>query len=238
MCTLRRGLLLMYLSCLFTCSGTGYLAPPLLEDGVVIMRNQCNDCNVYQRELRRRLDNGMSVSVKQFNELFHRLNQCYELSDHMLTRHIVYQWMIEAGSIPDVRTFNYLFRGIRYTRPVQFQFISYFLDEMVKFNVFWNSVTIEEMLTLCAMHPDPNNVQTADSWFYDVYMKREWRSPTPYVNHMVAFAYANVYAAAGDVEGAIQIKEWVIAHYGHRWSAKTKKAFNRLFRRAFQENDL
>ena len=105
---------------------------------------------------------------------------------------------------------------------------------MNKFNVDWNMATIEQILILCALNPDPSNLRSADSWFYDAYMRRQWMEPVPYVNHMVVFAYLNVYVAAGDFRGAIQIKEWVVACYGDLWSPQTMKTFIRLFRRAFK----
>ena len=116
----------------------------LLDEGVpnitVATRKQCN---FFKWELERRVNNGINVSVEQFNAMFHGLNQCCRnVPDHMVTRHTVYQWMIDAEVIPDVRTFNLLIKGIGYTRPLQFKFITYFLNEMSKFNVEWALCTV------------------------------------------------------------------------------------------------
>ena len=233
---------LLYSLCPIICDATSLLDSLLdrrLSNHSVTTRKQCQD---YQLELRRLLDNGVQISVEQFNVLFHGLNKCcwHKSPQNMVTRLTVYQWMIEAEVIPDIRTFNLLIRSFRYMRPLQFQYIQYFLDEMVKFNVDWNIGTIEQILVLCALNPDSSNVRSADTWFYDVYMRRQWMGkrvsqPVPYVNHIIVSSYLNVYVAAGDVDGAHLIKLWVITHYGHLWSARTMRVFLRLFCRAFKD---
>lgn len=185
-----------------------------------------SQCTLYQRELRRCLDDGIAVSVTDFNKLFDAQNYCC----WDLLRHPVYLWMIDAGLKPDIQTFNLLIKSLRYTVPIQFQFIKYFRNEMDRFNVTWNTGTIRRILLLYALFPNADNVRSADRVFYCDYMGRQWLRcegipPTPYVEPKVAGSYLKVYLAAGDRVGATTFKEWIMTHYGLKWYNKTMALF-------------
>lgn len=200
--------------------------------------DQMRHCQMYLQALDHRVTNDKPVTVPQFNTLFESLNKYAEASFRtrttfstsvMETRHLGYLLMIKAKLIPNIATFNVLLRGIRHTRPLQFGFMQYLIDQMTKFQVPMDTRWYSEIIYLYSLYPTTENVAAADYWFYDGYVKSlNYVTRGKQLSSAVLDSYLKVYLAAGNYEGAERLKQWALCYHPSAWSARLRATFRKM----------
>ena len=105
-------------------------------------------------------------NIITFNVFFNGLNKMH-LNPSMEIYHEYYIKLVNETKLkPNIITFNTLLKAVRLSNPSRYKFVRYFLDEMDKYKVEYDSLTINEILSLIAKHPEnPNNIQAANNWF-------------------------------------------------------------------------
>lgn len=119
----------------------------------------------------------------------------------------------DCGKTPDIEIFNLLWRGLRLSDPVQYSFIDYLLNEMDRFQVEANDVTVYEIINFCAEHPtvaDGAFQQTADQYMgiYEDYIKQFAENGTRYDTDIL-FSYLKVWINAGNKRHAYRVLRWI-----------------------------
>ena len=145
-----------------------------------------------------------------FNVFFKGLNELV-LDPGMSTYHKYYLKLVNVYKLmPGQRTFNTLLRAVKLSNPSLYGFARYFIREMHYFEIPCDANTVNEILSLCAKHPEnPNNLQAANSWFA-YYLIQIYQSDDKHARHNAAKifnSYMNVWVNAGDKDKVKQIVE-------------------------------
>ena len=169
--------------------------------------------------------------IRIFNLFFKGLNEMH-LNPTMEIYHKYYLKLVtETQTKPNIITFNTLLKAVRLSNPSRFKFTQYFLNEMDKYNIPYDGITINEIITLCAKHPEnPNNIQAANNWFnyylsniFDKASKSE--DPRQRGMRKVVFvSYMHLYAKIGNIDVVKTLHN--IAKEKDVWSPHLQRTYN------------
>ena len=119
------------------------------------------------------LCNNMDYLIQQFDinkcvyNLFFAILNEMRLDPTMETYHEYYIKLVNESKLtPDIVTFNVLLKATRLSEPSKYAFARYFKNEMHRYNIQYDTFTINEILLMSVKHPEKeSNLQAADNFF-------------------------------------------------------------------------
>ena len=175
-----------------------------------------------------KMDSLEDANIRTFNVFFDGLNQM-ELNPTMQIYHSYYEKMT-TKLIPTIFIFTTLLKGVRLSQPSKYKFVQYFLDEIHKYNVKYDAFFINEIILLCAKHPEnPTNIFAANNWFNYFMDKLIWKSTTE-SNQIILNSYMHLFSKLNSMVMVNQIAR--IANALNLWSS----ALNTTYRIATEKH--